>query len=118
VALTTATDAPYAAAWKDLRCRQWVMWGVYLAFFPCKWLLATVYAKSPHYRSPQIFVIAGSAWIVAFVVTSYWAASWRCPRCNEIFTKGTWYRNAWTRCCLSCGLPRGAPNGTEPGISS
>jgi hypothetical protein len=113
-----AAHAPYAAAWEDLRRRQWVMWGVYLAFFPGKWLIAAVYAKLPNYHSPQIFVIAGCAWIVAFVVSSYWAADWRCPRCHEVFIKGTWYRNPCARYCLSCGLRRGAPNGTEPGISS
>jgi hypothetical protein len=114
--LTTLNEAPYAAAWRDLRRRQWLMWGVYLGFFPGEWLLSAVGAKLPHHRAPGVFVIAGIVWMVAFVASGYWAAAWRCPRCHEVFTRATWYRNPCTRKCLSCGLPRGAPN--DPGTST
>jgi hypothetical protein len=108
--MTTATEAPYAAAWRDLRRRRWLMWGVYLGFFPGKWLLAAVNAKLLHRHTPDVFALAGTVWLLAFVISSFWVAEWPCPRCHNAFAKATWYRNPLTRYCLSCGLPRGAPD--------
>jgi hypothetical protein len=113
--MTTVNEAPYAAAWRDLRRRRWTMWGVYLGFFPGRWLVSAVDAKRLHDHAPEIFPIAGTVWMVAFLVSGFWADAWRCPRCHEIFTRATWYRNPWTRQCLGCGLPRWAPN--DPGLS-
>jgi hypothetical protein len=112
----TVIEAPYAAAWRDLRRRRRLMWGVYLGFFPGEWILSAVDAKLLHHRTPGVFIIAGIGWMVAFLASSFWADAWQCPRCHKNFTRATWYRNPWTRHCLSCGLPRWAPN--DPGSST
>jgi hypothetical protein len=94
------------------------MWGVYLAFFPGKWLLSGVAARLPHHHTPEVFAIAGTVWMAAFVVSSFWVAEWPCPRCHNTFAKATWYRNPCTRYCLSCGLRRWAPDGADPSTPS
>jgi hypothetical protein len=117
--MSITTEGPYAAAWRDLRRRQWLMWAVYLTFFPSSWLLSAIDAKLLHHHmSPNVVILAGTLWFIAFIASNFWISAWRCPRCHEEFTKATWYRNAMTRHCLSCGLPRWAPDDPGPNSSN
>jgi hypothetical protein len=113
--LNTPATAPYAPAWRDFRRRQLLMLAVYASFFPGKWLLSAATPRL-HQHAADAFVLAGTLWIVAFVLSSSWAATWRCPRCHATFMRGTWFTNPCTRHCLSCGLPRGASGDTDPWV--
>lgn len=71
-----------------------------------KWLLLVLYTVLIFYLPSQVpWIVWGAIWLALFV----YARSLRCPRCGKSFNGKGKYYNHFTRYCLNCGLPRGAP---------
>jgi hypothetical protein len=104
----------YKTKWRDYRKRGILFLMVFLTFFatvpligvPLEYLLKT--------EIPVYFVAI--SWMIAFVVTGWRLAYWKCPRCNNwFFAKGLlgFYCNPLARRCLHCGLPMWADQDTD-----
>jgi len=88
----------YSAALKKARIRRMFFFATVLIYIPA---LVTTYLILPTDRAMgTVFCI----WVIALLVTTFWAALCRCPRCGNLF-----HVNGMTllflRKCLHCQLP-------------
>jgi hypothetical protein len=106
----------FAPQWRDLKRRCLLFW-VCVAAVPLT-LLAVNYVFAPH--EFVVFILIAVPLFVLLVAAGAHKASFRCPRCSELFFESDFespfdipiaYQNTFSRKCMNCGLPRGA----EPG---
>ena len=89
----------YRAAWRSLRIRRAVSWGLLLLYLPglVLWRLLP----------PGGGIEPGFAWFSAVVVGLIWHGLFRCPRCGRLFNWSGVFRNPFTSKCLNCRIRLG-----------
>jgi hypothetical protein len=88
-----------AAALARLRRLRRTTWTVWLAGVPLMWAILTISG------SARLALALGTLWAASFVVLSLTVASFRCPRCRNLYhIRWGIGGNAWARRCMHCGL--------------
>jgi len=102
-----AKDSIYARQWRDRRARRWWFYGVWIGGFAVLGLLAFfVLPLIPITAAGAVFVVAGVAWMLGFVVVAVRLQRFPCPRCGHPFFMGSLSYWPFARQCRHCGLPR------------
>lgn len=94
-------DQRYAAAWRSLRTRRWVLGILVVAGLP---VVMTSLRLLP--EGPGQSAVAGG-WMALFVASMIWMAAFRCPRCGSFFWWTWTRRNPFAQKCLHCGTSVG-----------
>jgi|SRR5579862_922003 len=91
----------FDAAWRDLRRRQMLFWGLWLLFVPYSaiWL---------NLASQEVAIRPIGVYALCWLVSGYWRMAFRCPRCKSAFLYGRTglqgLRDAFSGRCPHCGL--------------
>ncbi len=101
-ASTLDDDHRYAAAWRSLRTRRWVLGVLVLGCLP---VVIGAIRLSPE---GPIQMYVASAWMAAFVASMIWMAGFRCPSCGRFFWWTWTRRNPFAQRCLHCKTPIGS----------
>jgi predicted RNA-binding Zn-ribbon protein involved in translation (DUF1610 family) len=89
-------EAMALARLRRLRRTTWIVW---LAGVPVMWAVMVVFGSAR-----QAFVV-GAVWAASFVALSLTIASFRCPRCGNLYhIRWGVGGNAWVKRCMHCGL--------------
>src|SRR4051794_5533891 len=104
-------EPEYSAAWRDLRMRRIILWGVFLGYIPGVTAIFLVIglplSAITGIKSDYFFYPIALSWMFMFAVAGWRAGTFRCPRCHKWFFATWWYRNPFARKCVHCGLPKG-----------
>ena len=107
------SDPDYTTAWRDLRKRRLILWGLFFGYIPDVFLLYLVVgmpllALIGEKEGGTIFIVIALLWMVSFMIAGIRYSYFRCPRCHATFFWTWWHRNPFSGRCLHCGLRRGA----------
>ena len=104
----------YEAAWLDLRSRRrLILLSIFLYPIAAAVIVVALAAISPSVAN-QAAEWAVWGWLAALTGANLYRAIFKCPRCHNLFFWRPLLANAFAGECLSCGLRKGAPDGSKP----
>ena len=112
--VTAEVDDPgYVRSWADLRRREVMFWLVVLSYVPGLWLVIIIINMVRSDLPEHMLTYLSVLWLAAYVLVVRYRKNFRCPRCHHLFFR----RGIDTdeQHCMSCGLPRCAPNASASG---
>lgn len=100
-------DPVYERQWRDYRSRRWWFYAVWLGGFAALALIAFgLLPLIPKAMAGPVFVVAGLAWMLGFVVVAVRLQRFACPRCDRAFFVTSLSYWPFARECRHCGLAR------------
>jgi hypothetical protein len=88
-------EAAALARLRRLRRTTWIVW---LAGVPVMWVILALSGSAP------LALGFGVLWAASFVGLTFAVASFRCPRCGNLYHIRWGVGGAWARRCMHCGL--------------
>jgi hypothetical protein len=105
-------QSDYAAAWRDYRKRAIIFWVIFLSYLPGVGVIFLMIGPSlaawTGIKLDNVGLMIALCWMIAFAIAGFRLSLFRCPRCGNSFSWGSWHTNIFARKCLHCGLPKWA----------
>jgi hypothetical protein len=105
-------EADYSAAWRDLKKRRLIAWGMFLGFVPSGFatffLIGLPLSFLTGIRPDYFFYPISISWMLMIWIAGQRAMTFRCPRCQQRFFAARWYYNVFARRRVHCKLRIGA----------
>jgi hypothetical protein len=94
----------YKRAWRSLRLRRWIAFGLFALYLPVVGTFALVFSHDPEREG----AVAAKIWLAGCAIGTIWLSLFHCPRCGKLFGISWAFSNPIARKCLHCGLPVGS----------
>lgn len=110
-------SGPFQNAWRDLRFRRRLFWGLFAGYLPFGAALAALVTQAGYTPDGKLAVFL-VPYMALWAGSGMWMSFFKCPRCNSMFFRRAGmglfvYHNPYASACLSCNLP--IYSKTDPG---